>query len=353
MDPLRAFHLRISERADVAPLERLLADVLPSLGVNVVVVECNDNLVFRSHPELGDAGLHGDDARRLAAAGRAGGIRVIPLLECFGHQGWAGGRNALLRAYPQFDETPAVPTDATWPDFYCPSWCPRHPDLDDVVFDLIAEVIEVFEADALHVGLDEVYAIADENCPRCAGADRAEIFGDVVEKLHHRVVGHHGIEMLMWADRLLDAESLGYSQWDGDIYGSWGALERVPLDVVLCDWHYDPLAVYPSVELLLGRGYTVWPSCWKDTDAALGLLAAARAAAEVTDAGARMPGMLVTGWDATARGLEQVLGGLESNDPGREEDRIASTLRTVLAALGAPPSPLGVPRPGGGDERPY
>lgn len=331
---LRGFHMRFGSHEDVDHLKRVIEEALVPMGVNVLILEVNTNFQFSTHPEVSGGSLTRQDARELSALCKSRGIRLIPLLDCLGHQGWGGRRNSLLRAYPEFDETPHVPADAKWPEFYCPSWCPSHPDVNALVFDLMDELIDAFEADALHVGMDEVFAIADEGCPRCHGKNKAELFAKAVNEYYGHVVGKRQVQMLMWADRLIDAHGLGYDQWEGDIYGIWPAVDCIPKDIVLCDWHYDKLDAYPSVGHLLDKGFTVWPSCWKTPEAALEFFRQSVQQAQERGALDRMPGMLVTGWNATGAKLVSALFG----EGGLGEDKgdiagIAATLRTVMNRL--------------------
>ena len=76
----------------------------------------------------------------------------------------------LLTVYPQFDETPNVkmPEKYEWPNadnLYCKSYCPLHPDVHKVVFDLIDEICDAFETNAFHAGMDEVFYLGEDECP--------------------------------------------------------------------------------------------------------------------------------------------------------------------------------------------
>lgn len=46
-----------------------------------------------------------------------------------------------------------------------------------MVFDIIDEIVAVFEADAFHAGMDEVFFLGEDE--RCKGRDKAELFGDI------------------------------------------------------------------------------------------------------------------------------------------------------------------------------
>ena len=246
-----------------------LIEALPQMsavGVNVLVLEVNYNFEFQSHPELRSTPcITRARARALTEAAHAHGIRLIPQLNCLGHQSWAKVTLPLLVKYPQFDETPGQ-----FPEnkgIYCRSWCPQNPDVDRVVFSLLDELIDAFRADAVHVGMDEVFLIGSEYCPRCRGGDPARLFAKAVNDLHKHLVGQRHVEMLMWADRFLDSKALGYSEWEASRNGTFGALDQVPKDIIMCDWHYGKQDQYPSIPLFLEKGFRVWPSGWQPLEA--------------------------------------------------------------------------------------
>lgn len=301
MEPVIAFHLRFGLHELVEPFKRFIENVLVPKKVNLLIVECNTSFVFESHPEVSEGTLTKEDARGITAFCRKHGIRVVPLLQCLGHQGWGGARNGLLKAYPEFDETPHVPLDAEWPEIFCRSWCPSHPGVYDVVFDLIDELVDAFQADAFHIGMDEVYVLANEHCPRCKGKSRAALFADTASRLHSHLVEGRGLEIYMWGDRLNNSKSTGYDQWEGDTFGTYPAIDEVPKDIIILDWHYEKREAFPSIGTFLDKGFTVMPACWYDTEAAVFLLEESLRQARERGAGARMPGMVVTSWNGWSK----------------------------------------------------
>ena len=142
---------------------------------------------------------------------------------------------------------------------------------------MIDELIDAFEADAFHVGMDEVFIVAHPSCPRCKGKDPAELFAKSVNDLHRHIAGERKLTMLMWADRLLDDKKLGYGKWEASANGTAGAIDNIPKDIILCDWHYETRKDgYPSVAYLQEKGFRVLPSSWRNKDAALAMLREAR-----------------------------------------------------------------------------
>jgi hypothetical protein len=262
----RGVHMSVqSQDHDSALIESL--PKLAAAGVNVIIAEVDYSFDFQSHPEVrAPRFLTKDNARQLAAAAHAQGIRLVPQINCLGHQSWSSNTLPLLAKHPEFDETPGrFPGNK---GIYCRSWCPQNPEVNAFVFDLIDELIDGFDADAFHVGMDEVFLIASEHCPRCHGGDPAKLFAKAVTDLHNHIVGQRKKEMFMWADRLLDANAMGYSEWEGSKNGTQAAVDLVPKDLVLCDWHYEKRADYPSVLYLSGKGFRVWPSGWQPFEAA-------------------------------------------------------------------------------------
>ncbi len=288
----RGLHLLINGDADIVILQEQLPR-LAAAGVNTLILEVGYNFVFSSHPELNAAtGVTAARAHRLAAAARQAGIRLIPELDCLGHQSWSKKTMALLAKHPEFDETPGFFPDNA--GIYCRSWCPQHPGVNAVVFDLIDELAQAFEADAFHVGMDEVFLIASDHCPRCRGGDPARLFARAVNDLHGHIVGQRHLEMLMWGDRLLDAAALNGGEWEYAKNGTAGAVDLIPKDIVICDWHYEKQAAYPSVPLLLGKGFRVWPSGWQPLENAQAFSAYCR-----RQQNAHVVGFLSTVWGKT------------------------------------------------------
>ena len=172
-------------------------------------------------------------------------ISLIPQVNLLGHQSWAFETTMLLKVYPQFDETPWVKMQDTgkyvWPNadgLYCKSYCPLHPEVHKVVFDIIDEICDAFESKAFHAGMDEVFYIGEEKCPRCGGRDKAELFAGELTLLRNHLA-EKDRSLWIWGDRLLDGKSTGLGMWEASYNNTHRAIDMIPKDVVICDWHYD------------------------------------------------------------------------------------------------------------------
>lgn len=298
----RGVHLMAPHASQFALLARTITNALAPLGVNVLVLEIDYKFSWQSHPDLrAGGGFDKKQARELAALCRQHGIRLIPLFNCLGHQSWDKGTAPLLTKHPEFDETPQIPKDN--PGIYCRSWCPMHPRVNKIVFALMDELLDAFQADALHVGMDEVFLIGSEQCPRCRDQNRAYLFARAVKDYHRHLVGKKKVQMLMWGDRLLDNAQMKYGKWESSDNGTAPAIDLIPKDIIICDWHYELRDAYPSVPYFQKKGFRVWPSSWKNEKAALAFLDYARQNA--TD---KMLGHLCTTWSGSEQICRVLLG---------------------------------------------
>jgi hypothetical protein len=295
MNKLRGIHLGLGHDAGVdALIEELPA--LAEMGLNLLIPEVNYGFAYQLHPELQtDDPITMAAAQRLAAACRDHGIRLVPQFQCLGHQSWDKITYPLLTVHPEFDETPGqFPNNES---IYCRSWCPQHPDVNGIIFDLFDELLEAFDADALHVGLDEVFLIGSEHCPRCKGHDTAELLAKAVNDYYGHLSERHA-EVWLWGDRLLDAETTGYGIWEAAANGTHPAIDMIPKDIVICDWHYEVLESYPSIALFLEKGFPVLPGGWRNVEAEELLLDATLAHKDHP----QMLGYLCTTWGAVKPG---------------------------------------------------
>jgi hypothetical protein len=242
------------------------------LNVNTLVILVDYGFEFKSRPELTDENpLSKSDVKKIVKACKAGGIRIIPQINMLGHQGWFAQKGQLIKAYPQFNETPWVPVDSIkgdldWPNqwgLYCLSYCPLHPDVHKVVFDAIDELCDAFETDAFHAGMDEVFYLGDDKCPRCSGRDKAELFAGEVTALRNHLASK-GRELWIWGDRLIDGKATGIGEWEASYNNTHRAIDMIPKDVVINDWHYE--RPDPTAALFALKGFRVITAPWRFPD---------------------------------------------------------------------------------------
>jgi hypothetical protein len=272
-----------------------LAEQLPALaklGINCLIVEVNYGFDFQSHPELraNERTITKAGARRFAEACRAQGVELVPQFQCLGHQSWAKNTGPLLTKYPELDLTPgAYPNND---GIYCREWDPTNPQTNKIVFALIDELIDAFDAQAFHVGMDEVFLLKDKRATATKDRDPAEVFAQVVDDLHGHIAGKRGVTMLMWSDRLIDGDTWNMGEWEASKVGTAPAVDKIPKDIILCPWHYEPRKAYESVPALMDKGFRVLPASWKNVDASNALIRYSREQARND----RLVGHIFTTW---------------------------------------------------------
>jgi N-acetyl-beta-hexosaminidase len=250
--PVRGFAIAVPRPSGVDSFVTFINKELIPRHVNTLVLRVDYAYQFKSHPELVDSfALSEKEVKKIVRACKQGDIKIVPQINLLGHQSWANRTGKLLAVYPQFDETPWVemPVKYEWPNadnLYCKSYCPLYPGLHKILFDVIDEICDAFESDAFHAGMDEVFYIGEKKCPRCGGHDPAELFADEVRRIHDHLK-ENGKQLWIWGDRLLDGKTTGLGEWEASMNNTYRAVDMIPKDVIICDWHYeraDQTAVY-------------------------------------------------------------------------------------------------------------
>jgi hypothetical protein len=251
-------------------LEKLTEDLpkLAEMGINFVILEVDYHFEFQSHPELrqGDKQITKAGARKFAAACNQQGIRVIPEFQCIGHQSWKKQTFPLLTKYPQLDLTPGAFHKNE--GIYCREWDVNNPEVNKIVFNLLDEIIDAFRARAFHIGADEVFLLGSDQSPSTKGQDPAKLYAKAIKDIHRHLVKKRKVQMLMWGDRLIDANRFNWGEWEASKNGTAPAADLIPKDIIICPWHYEPMeGGYPSIPMLIGKGFRVLPTSWNKPDA--------------------------------------------------------------------------------------
>lgn len=270
--PVRALSIAAPSPALLDSFVNFINKDLAAKKVNHIVLRIDYNFQYKSHPELvGQNALSLNQVKKIVTACKKNNISIIPQINLLGHQSWAGELGKLLQVYPQFDETPHVkmPENYKWPNddgLYCKSYCPLHPQVHNIVFELVDEICEAFEAKAFHAGMDEVFYIGDDKCPRCKGLDKSVLFAQEVNRIRDHLF-QKGRELWIWGDRLIDGRSTGIGMWEASFNDTHRAVDMISKDVIICDWHYerpDKTAVYFAM-----KGLRVISCAWRNPSIAV------------------------------------------------------------------------------------
>ena len=318
--PVRGFCIGGPDAAHLDEFVKFIDQELAPRNVNTLIVRIDYNYQFEKHPELRDEGaLSKADIKKMVDVCKKHNIRLIPQINMLGHQSWASKTGKLLAVYPQLDETPNVqmPEKYEWPNadgLYCKSYCPLHPELHKVVFELIDEICDAFGADAFHAGMDEVFYIGDDKCPRCGGRDKAELFAGEVNLLRNHLAENHR-QLWIWGDRLIDGKTTGMGMWEASMNNTHRAIDLIYKDVMICDWHYERADQTPVMFAMKGLPVVTCP--WRKPDLAVKQTQdmyrfRAQATKELKD---KYQGMLQTVWSGAGAFLDEFYGRKPATGP--------------------------------------
>jgi len=98
----------------------------------------------------------------------------------------------------------------------------------------------------------------------------------------------------MWGDRLIDGTKYEYGEWESSINGTAPAVDLIPKDIIICDWHYEKMDGYPSIPLFLEKGFRVLPASWRKVEAVEALIQYS-----IKQNNSKMLGHLFTSWGRT------------------------------------------------------
>ena len=318
-----------------APLSDELDDVIKFIdeylaprGFNMIVMQVRYRYQFKRHPEVwGYDPLSLEDVKKLLDVCRKNNIKLVPKMNLIGHQsgfhneptdGILHGHNqvlpdtkdGLLRAYPDFDEQ-----KDTMEILYSRSICLSSIGARTVVCELIDELMDVFEADMIHIGCDEVFNAG--LCPECSKKSRAELISDWINSLNEHIKKRGG-KTLIWGDRLLSTDT-GYNRWESSDNGSDSAIDMLSRDIIICDWHYDKYEKYPSVDIFANKGFKIMISPWRDKESLDGFVSYAKN----HDTG-HINGILMTTWCGSGDLAKRLLYG--ENGRWIHTEQIAATI---------------------------
>ncbi len=191
------------------------------------------------HTENGYGGyISQDQVRELIEHCRDRYMEVIPEVPTLSHSDY------LLLAHPELSER----TNDPYPDTYCPS----HPDTYKLIFDVLDEVVEVFDPKYINIGHDEWYSIGI--CDRCRGKKPEELYaGDIIRI--HDYLSQKGVKTIMWGDKLLDGRKglqpqggaeipmfQNYDRQNGEYLGvipaTYKSIDLIPDDTYICNWYW-------------------------------------------------------------------------------------------------------------------
>ena len=259
-------------------LQRLIGQ-LADWKINELQLYIENVFRFQRHPDIGRgfSPFSPGDLIRLQEYARPRHVRLVPSLASFGHL----ERILALPAYRRLGEKPGhygMPGGTTL--------CPGDPGAIQLIADLYDEFLPLFATVDFNACCDETWALGSGRSRRRAarlGVDA--LYLEFILKLH-RLCQRHGKRMNIWADILLNHPRL---------------VDRLPDDIVLLNWEYDPRGprIPRSRKLAAaGRAFLVCPGThgWRSHGSRLPEAIANVARFARTGRRCGADGLLITDW---------------------------------------------------------
>lgn len=202
------------------------------------------------HPDAGDGSyITQEEMRDIVDYCKRRKIDVIPEVPSYNHCDY------LVMAHPEIRELARAHDCA---DGYCPS----NPASYELLFDVIDEIVDVFEPKYINISHDELCQI--NVCEKCRQKSPVDLLVEDVTKIHDYLLSK-GIGTMMWSDSLASPMKNGvYLQGRGSGYnkpGDWDYIpstnecrNKLPKDIIMINWLKN--GIYRNTEdLLRAEGY--------------------------------------------------------------------------------------------------
>lgn len=212
----RCYHIDLKKGSGgIEDIKRTLRR-LRSLRYNYALIEYENRIRLESLPGVAadDAFTH-DEVREIVRYAEENGIRVIPLLQSFGHLEY-------LLSNPAYRKYSESQTDFS-------QLCP----LNEAAFELWKKVFDEIrslhpDSEYFHIGGDETRQLG--KCPACAefvkDHSREELFFKHIDRVCRYTI-EQGCRPMLWHDMLAGA-------------GRFDLLRDLPSETILVYWEYSP-----------------------------------------------------------------------------------------------------------------
>lgn len=148
------------------------------------------------------------------------------------------------------------------------------------IFSLYDELLKAYAPSTLLISHDEIQGLSMYAAE--SGKTTAEILAMDVNRIRDWLANRN-VRTAMWGDMLLDHErwetEVGAANSNNPFFKSGAthaALQKIPKDVFILDWHYDEKKSYASIDYFRKNGFHVAGAPWHDPKAARNLARSAK-----------------------------------------------------------------------------
>ncbi len=211
-------------------------------------------LTCGTHPDAGDGSyITQEEMKDIVNYCKKRNFSVIPEIPSYNHCDY------LVMAHPEIRELSRAHDCA---DGYCPS----NPASYELLFDVIDEIIDVFEPEYINIAHDELCQI--NVCEKCREKSPADLLVEDVTKIHDYLASKN-VGTMMWADSMSEPTQYGRTvpgrgagfnkKGDWDYIPPFNECRaRFPKDIIMINWLFA--GIYEnSTSIICGENY---PQIW-------------------------------------------------------------------------------------------
>ena len=202
------------------------------------------------HVENGDGGfITQEETRQIIEYCRKRYIDIIPEVPSFSHCDY------LLIRHPEIRERSN--------DDYADTYCPSNEKSYELLFDVLDEIIDVFQPMMINIGHDEAYTIGV--CPKCETKDPVQIYADDIKRIYD-YLKTKSVKTMVWAEKFLNAKTAEGPQggaekfihyhtkkpFEKPIPATYPAIDLVPCDLEMLHWYWSLDEAYDDEYLKRG-----------------------------------------------------------------------------------------------------
>jgi hypothetical protein len=222
--------------------------LMARMHITYFALEFGPQVVLDFDPTIAEGGRFSKaDAPAVIEYGRTLGLKPIAYLNMLGH---------LDRAYKRDPYTQHGGIDIRSDETY-----------EEFVYPILQEMLDIYgPVEYFHCGMDEAWELFRWLSEQ--GDDVTNLIARHIERVDDYLKAR-GVKLVIWHDMLIArslSDEIGGPAGPangGPPQNTAAALGRIPKDVILDYWFYDPLPAYPALDYLQGQGFEVWASPWE------------------------------------------------------------------------------------------
>lgn len=240
---IRAVHITLFDTLDLDRIKHVI-DMASERRFNTIIVVVNNGIKYDKHPEISKPNAFSKDSlKELIRYANQKNMEVIPEINLLSHQEWLLGP-----AYPDF----ILPyRERGSPNMFL-TYDPRKPEVYKIIFDILDEIIEIFEPKYIHIGHDEAFGLRMFDEPQSY-----QFFAEHIDTIYKHIKSkNEKIKIIMWGDMLIKEHNGGYK----NIYK---AIDFIPKDIIIVIWYF-PKGDFSIIDNLISKGFHVMISIFKN-----------------------------------------------------------------------------------------